>query len=124
MKVQILLDQPLGETMNALSDTQSWIVFLLIAYGIVIGVMDYYTTMIALQHGDVELNPVAKWLQKWAGITYSTVISLAAFIIGGTLAAAHWGTPILYGLRMALAGETVNVAENFRFLKKQGISLK
>ena len=99
------------------------LIFILAGYTIVIGVLDYMTTTVALQHGDVERNPIARFLQKHLGLPLSTFVSIAAviFTMVPLCAKLEWLT---YGFAAGLVAETVNVIKNFALLKKQKISLK
>ncbi len=85
---------------------------------------DGYTTMVALQHGFVEGNPVARWLFKKIGQSFTLFAEavVALFAIGAisnyNLNAAYLFAGIL------TAGEGAMFLRNYLKLKKSNISLK
>ena len=85
---------------------------------------DSYTTMIALQKGYVEGNPVMRYLFKKIGQPLAVFLTgVAALFIGGSLAAHDlvWGYTY-FGILSGLEGATT--LRNYLKLKQAKISLK
>lgn len=107
-----------------ISTVASGVTFGLAGYAVVIGVADYYTTMIGLQNGLMEGNPIARWLQAKIGLVASTFITLALAIFGIVLLCERFGWAAIVGVAIGNGLETFNVIRNFILLKKSKISLK
>jgi hypothetical protein len=85
---------------------------------------DAYTTMIGLQHGFVEGNPVMKFLFAKIGQSLSAFLSAVAVLGVGAVIAAHnlgAGYAFLAGVSVV---EGIQVIRNFLKLKASKISLK
>lgn len=85
---------------------------------------DAYTTMIALQHGFVESNPVMRFLFKKLGQPFANFVT-AVFILfmGGLISAYTLNGAYLYFGIMTIA-EGIRTFLNYRLLKAAKISLK
>ncbi len=106
------------------SDPQLALLLALSASSLLTLLGDGYTTMIALQHGFVEGNPIAKWLFKKIG-------QQATLFVEGVGLLFAIGAISNYDLNMAYmfagimtAGEGYMCVRNYRLLKKSNISLK
>jgi hypothetical protein len=85
---------------------------------------DGYTTMIGLQHGFVEGNPLAKWLFKKIGQSFTLFLegTVLLFAIG---AISNYDLNAAYVFAGILtAGEAAMCVRNYKLLKKSNISLK
>jgi hypothetical protein len=85
---------------------------------------DGYTTMIALQRGFVEGNPIAKWLFGKIGQQWTLLVESVAllFAIG---AISNYNLNMAYTFASIFtAGEAYMCVRNYRLLKKSNISLK
>jgi hypothetical protein len=106
------------------SDAQVGVVALLCLVTVLAILADAYTTMIGLEHGLVEGNPLMKWLFKKVGLSFATFISGAAVLfIGGFI--SSYGlqySDIYFGI--VSAGESVRALLNYRKLKAMKVSLK
>lgn len=82
---------------------------------------DVYTTMIGLEHGFIEQNPLARWMFKKFGISFSTfLIGSGMLLLGGFL--TNYGAAkadVYFGV---IAGsETFFAVRNYLRLKTAGI---
>jgi hypothetical protein len=92
------------------------------ALGTLLG--DGYTTMVGLQHGFEEGNPVSRWLFKKIGLPWTLFTQGVAllFLIG---AISNYDLNASYVFAGILtAGEAVMCVRNYLMLKKAKISLK
>jgi hypothetical protein len=106
------------------SDAQVGVVALLCLVTVLSLLADAYTTMIGLEHGMVEGNPIMKWLFKKVGLSFATFLSSAVVLfIGGFL--SNFGleySDAYFGI--VAAGEGIRALLNYRKLKALKISLK
>lgn len=105
-------------------------VLVLVTLAALIG--DYYTTMVGLQHGGSEGNPVARWLfaklasksdpsqgqTLTAWLSCILVLFLAALISNYNLKASYFYLALVGG------AEAIQVTRNYLKLKAENISLK
>lgn len=104
---------------------QTAILLLLTLGAIVTTLGDFYTTMIALQHGFTEMNPLNRWLFKKIGQPLTAFIELAAVLFLTAILAAKFSVHAAYAYAIGLtAVETVMCVRNYRLLKAAKISLK
>ncbi len=109
---------------GAASDPQLGLLVALSASSLLTLLGDGYTTMIALQNGFVEGNPIAKWLFKKIGQSFTLFAESVAllFIIG---AISNYDLNMAYMFAgIMTAGEAYMCIRNYRLLKASGISLK
>jgi hypothetical protein len=84
---------------------------------------DGYTTMIGVQHGFVEGNPIMKFLFSKIGQSLSIFLSAVAVLgIGAVIAAHNLDAGYMY-LGIVFAGEGIMVVRNYLKLKAAKISL-
>ena len=85
---------------------------------------DGYTTMIGTQHGDVEKNPLIKWLFAKLGQQLTLFLTTGAELFAGAIVLAHSRAAgyTVFGALTAVRG--IRAFLNYRLLKKQKISLK
>lgn len=109
---------------GAASDVQIGLLALLSlsALGAVMG--DAYTTMVGLQHGFVEGNPLMKWLFKKVGQSFAAFLSAVAVLFLGGLISNYDLTSAYTFLGIITAGEGFQAIRNWRKLKASKISLK
>ena len=85
---------------------------------------DFYTTMIALQHGFTEMNPLNRWLFKKIGQQWTAFIEIvfALFLAGAisnySLSAGYVFVGGLCAIEIAMC------IRSYFLLKKSNISLK
>lgn len=85
---------------------------------------DGYTTMIGLQHGFQEGNPVSRWLFKKIGESWTVFAqAVTGLFVIGAVSNYDLNTSYVVGGILA-AGELVMVVRNYLMLKKANISLK
>jgi len=109
---------------GAASDPQLVLLFALSASSLLAFLGDGYTTMIGLQHGFKEGNPIARWLFKKIGQSGTLFVESVAllFAIG---AISNYDLNAAYAFAgIITAGEAVMFIRNYRLLKKAKISLK
>jgi hypothetical protein len=85
---------------------------------------DSYTTMVGLQHGLTEGNPISRWLFKkigQAGTYFAEAVALLFAI--ATISNYDLNAAYLFA-GIVTAGEAVMVVRNYRLLKARKISLK
>ena|SRR2546423_7953901 len=85
---------------------------------------DSYTTMIGLQHGFVEGNPVVKWLFKKVGQSFAAFLSAVLVLFLGGLISNYdlMSSYVFFGI--VTAGETFQTVRNYLKLRASKISLK
>jgi hypothetical protein len=85
---------------------------------------DAYTTMVGLEHGSVETNPVSRWFFSKIGQTGTVFVQAVAILIGGA-AMSNWGfaPPEVFWGSLAVS-ETFFAVRNYLKLKAAKISLK
>ena len=85
---------------------------------------DGYTTMIGIEHGDSEKNPLIKWLFSKLGQQLTLFLTTGAVIFGGAIIAAHSMAGGFTYFGVMTVGRGLRAFLNYRLLKKQKISLK
>jgi hypothetical protein len=110
--------------LGGVSDLQTFAVFGCAAAASVAILADTYTTMIGLQHGFVEGNPLMRWLFKKVGISFATFLVGGFVLIFGAFLTSYsvYGTDVYFGI--IAAGEGFQAVRNYRKLKAAKISLK
>jgi hypothetical protein len=85
---------------------------------------DAYTTMIGLQHGLTEGNPLMRLLFKKVGLPFATFLSGSFTLILGAALSSYsvYATDAFFGI--VLGVEIPVVLRNYRLLKAAKISLK
>lgn len=85
---------------------------------------DGYTTAVALQHGFVEGNPVARWLIKKVGQSFTLFAEGVALLFAiGAISNYDLNAAYLFA-GVLTASEGVMFLRNYLKLKKSNISLK
>src|SRR5258708_1812319 len=85
---------------------------------------DGYTTAIALQHGFVEGNPIARWLFKKVGQSFTLFAEGVALLFAIGMISNYDLNAAYAFAGIITAGEAVMVIRNYKLLKKAKISLK
>lgn len=109
---------------GAASDSQLALLVLLSATSLLTFLGDGYTTMVGLQHGFTEGNPLSRWLFKKIGQPLTLFVEAVAvlFAIG---AVSNYDLNASYAFAgIITAGEAVMCVRNYLLLKKAKISLK
>jgi hypothetical protein len=85
---------------------------------------DGYTTMVGTQHGDVEKNPLMKWLFAKLGQQLTLFLTTGAVLFTGAIVLSHSRVAgyTYFGAMTTVRG--IRAFLNYRLLKKQKISLK
>lgn len=85
---------------------------------------DAYATMIALQHGYVEGNPITKWLFRKIGPSFTAFLSAVAILFfGGWISTHSLGASYVFLGGISLT-EGAIALRNYLKLKAAKISLK
>lgn len=93
------------------------------AYACLAAVADQYTTMIGLQHGLTEMNPINKFLFAKIGQPLTAFIEGVAMLFSG-IGLSVWSPKaafVFFGI--IAAEETAMAVRNYLLLKKSKISL-
>ncbi len=102
-----------------------FIMFLVMAFGVFACLADIITTSIGLAAGKgfKEGNPIAAWMFKKMGQSFSGWLGGAAYLFIALAIGTHfWGPGMLYAGGVA-AAETYFAIHNYLLLKKLGIKL-
>lgn len=106
------------------SDAQLAILAILFLTAVSAFLGDAYTTMIGLQHGYTEGNPVTKWLFKKIGESFTAFLSAVAILFfGGWISTHSLGASYVFLGGISLT-EGVIALRNYLKLKAAKISLK
>lgn len=109
---------------GAASDSQLALLVALSASSLLTILGDGYTTIVGLQHGFTEGNPIARWLFKKIGQPLTIFVSAVSvlFLIG---LISNYDLNASYAFAgIITAGEAAMVIRNYMMLKKNKISLK
>lgn len=99
-----------------------FVVLLLAALGA--SLADYYTTVVGLQHGGFEGNPLMRWLFSKVGESFAEWLSMVLILfVAGIIANFTIVGALVYSALIA-GGEGTQAYLNYRKLKAAGISLK
>jgi hypothetical protein len=102
-----------------------FIMFLLMAYGVVAIIADGITTMIGLgaNKGFIEGNPIARWMFAKVGESLTVWLGGAAYLFAGLIIGTHnWAAGMVY-TGLVAAAETYFAIHNYLLMKKLGIKL-
>lgn len=110
--------------LGGISDAQAFGVFGFAVAASLALLADAYTTMIGLQNGFVEGNPLMKWLFKKVGTSFATFLTGGSMLILGAFFASRTavGGDVFFGV--ITAAEGFQALKNYRKLKAAKISLK
>lgn len=107
-----------------MTDTQSLWLFILVGAFILAYLADTYTTMIGLQHGFKEWNPLSRFLIGKLGISLNAFLTGSVVIFGVGLSSKWIGADSLILAGGLAAGEAVMALRNYLMLRKAKISLR
>ena len=101
-----------------MSGKEQVLLFVVLAWAMIGGLLDAYTTQLGFSVGLVEGNPVARYLIKKFGIALATFLPLSAFLVS-TMALSVVSSPaaIAYATVIGIV-ETIMPIRNYTLYKK------
>jgi len=106
-----------------MTSAQAFMVFASGAAATLALLADNYTTMIALQHGFSEGNPIIKWLFKKVGTSFTAFLTGDSMLIAGAAMTNYGADQAAMFFGIIAVGESVRALLNYRKLKAAKISL-
>lgn len=106
-----------------MSSAQAFMVFGSGAAATLALLADNYTTMIALQHGMVEGNPLIRWMFKKVGTSFTAFLCGGTILIAGAAMTNYGAAKAATFFGIIAVGEGIRALLNYRKLKALKISL-